>query len=349
MSVELVLLPGVAFRGREIAGSQLGNLLALLADDLHAGCSTIRLVDRLWPDEQPQHPTRALQVLVSRARAQLGADAIAGTSTGYRLTLNDEQVDAAAVLTCASASARSAHAGEHAEALAQAEAGLELWDGAPGAGPEYADPLSELRAARAATYRALVRARALALCHLDRRTEAAETLDELIRENPRDEEVLAQLLLSEAATLGPSAALARYDTYRRGLREQLGSDPGPALRQVHRQLLERGTPIVRRGIAHEPNALLGRDGDLAAVHRLLGTSRVVSIIGPGGLGKTRLAHAAARGAQQRLVHLVALAGATADGDVVGEVASALGVAEHDHVSRNGAPVGHRAVAADAVS
>src|SRR5262245_59387881 len=105
MGVELVLLPRVAFRGREIAGARLGGLLALLADDLRAGCGTTRLVDGLWPDDQPEHPARALQVLVSRARAQLGPDAIASTPTGYRLTLSDDQVDAAAILTYASASA----------------------------------------------------------------------------------------------------------------------------------------------------------------------------------------------------------------------------------------------------
>ncbi|MBS2964288.1 hypothetical protein KGA66_14605 [Actinocrinis puniceicyclus] len=343
MGVELVLLPRVAFRGREIAGARMGGLLALLASDLHRGCGTMRLVEGLWPDERPQHPTRALQVLVSRARAQLGAETIAATSIGYRLALDDEQVDAAAVLTFAAASARCSHDGDHAQALAQAAAGLELWDGAPSGQAESADPLCELRAARASTYRALTRTRALALCHLGRRAEAAGTLRELIRGHPRDEEVLAQLLLHESAALGPSAALTRYEAYRRGLRERLGSDPGPLLQRVHEQLMQHGTPVVRRGVPHEPNALLGRDDDVAAVIELLRTSRVVSIIGSGGLGKTRLAHAVARGAQQRLVHLVALAGATRDADVVAEVASALSLAQ-----RGNAPVG-RAAPTDVVT
>ncbi|HZU55178.1 MAG TPA: BTAD domain-containing putative transcriptional regulator [Actinocrinis sp.] len=344
MSVELVLLPRVAFRGREIAGSRLGGLLALLADDLRAGCSTTRLVEGLWPEEQPEHPTRALQVLVSRARAQLGPDVIASTPVGYRLTLTDEQVDAAAVLTRASAAARCAQAGDYAGTLARAEAGLALWDAAPNGAAEFGDPLSELRAARASTYAALVRARALALSRLGRHAEAAEVLTVLIRDHPRDEEVLAQLLLCEAATVGPSAALVRYDAYRRGLREQLGSEPGAELQRAHRQLLERERPVVRRGIPHEPNALLGRDGDIAAVIELLHSSRVVSIIGPGGLGKTRLANAVASRAPQRVVHLVPLAGVTADGDVIDEVSSALGAGESGR-----APVGGYGGSTDAVA
>lgn len=344
MSVELVLLPRVAFRGREIAGSRLGGLLALLADDLRAGCSTTRLVEGVWPDEQPEHPTRALQVLVSRARAQLGPDVIASTPAGYRLTLTDEQVDAAAALAHASAAARCAQAGDYSGTLAQAEAGLALWESAPSGEADFGDPLSELRAARASTYSALVRARALALSHLGRHADAAEILARLIRDRPRDEEVLAQLLLCEAATVGPSAALIRYDAYRRGLREQLGSDPGAELQRVHRQLLERERPVIRRGIPHEPNALLGRDDDIAAVIELLHSSRVVSIIGPGGLGKTRLANAVASRARQRVVHLVPLAGVTADGDVIDEVSSALGAGELGRAS-----VGSHAGSADAVA
>ena len=61
MTVELVLLSRVRYGSLEITGSRLQDLLALLAQDPHVGCSTSRLVDALWPDEQPEHPAKAVQ------------------------------------------------------------------------------------------------------------------------------------------------------------------------------------------------------------------------------------------------------------------------------------------------
>jgi predicted ATPase len=149
----------------------------------------------------------------------------------------------------------------------------------------------------------------------------------LFLQRPRDEEVLLELLRGEAATVGPPAALARYEAYRRSLRAELGTGPGAALQAEHGALLRGTAPAVRHGVQHEPNPLLGRDDDVAAVAGLLRTSRVTSIVGPGGLGKTRLAHAVSRRAERRIVHFVALAGVTRDEDVAGQVASALGAGE----------------------
>jgi predicted ATPase/DNA-binding SARP family transcriptional activator len=323
----LVLLSRVAFRNQEITSPRLRALLALLATDLRAGCSSARLVDGLWPDEQPENPTKALQVLVSRARAQLGSDVIASTPTGYRLALVEDEVDASAVLLSAAASVRHARAGDHLAALRHAEAGLALWEGAPVGDTGPGDPLSALRADRAVTGRSLLRARALALSRLGRRAEALDGLTEAAREQPRDEEVLLELLRCEAATMGPAAALARYESYRRSLRDQLGADPGADLQALHQQLLRDATPAVRHGVLHDPNPLLGREDDIAAVLALLRTSRVTSIVGAGGLGKTRLAHVVSRDAEQRVVHFVPLAGVATDGDVAGEVASVLDVRE----------------------
>jgi predicted ATPase/DNA-binding SARP family transcriptional activator len=340
VTVELALLSRVSYGSLEITGSRLQGLLALLAENPRAGCSTPRLLDALWPGEKPDHPGKALQVLVSRARARLGPGLIASTPRGYRLSLGENQIDASAVLIGASESEKRARAGDHLAALGLAEAALALCQGAEGWDLEGGDPLSALRAARVPAYRSLLRTRALALSRLGRRDEAAGLLSELIAGSPRDEEVLVELLRCEAAILGSAAALARYDGYRRRLRAELGSDPGTALQDVYQALLQASAPVIRRGVRHEPNPLLGRDPDIAAVASLLHTSRVTSIVGTGGLGKTRLAHAVSSLSDLRVVHVVELSGVAADSDVLAEVAAALGVGED-----GGSPVGQRSAPA----
>jgi len=128
VSIELVLLARVSYRGQEISAPRLRGLVALLAGDLRRGASTARLVEGLWPDERPENPTKALQVVISRARAQLGADLIASTPSGYRLALGEEQVDSSAVLLRAEAAARHLRVADHAAALRSAEAGPALCD-----------------------------------------------------------------------------------------------------------------------------------------------------------------------------------------------------------------------------
>jgi predicted ATPase/DNA-binding SARP family transcriptional activator len=327
VGVDLILLSGVSYRGREVAGHRMRGLLALLAGDLRSGCGKSRLVDGLWPEEPPGNPAKALQVLVSRARTQLGSGIIASTPTGYRLTLGEDQIDSSAVLVRAAAGARQLRAGDHAAALAHAEAGLALWDAAPNGDVVVDDPVEALRAERAPAHRSLVRTRAVALARLGRHGEAVGPLTTLTGELPRDEEVLVELLRCEAATVGPPAALARYEAYRRSLRDELGTDPGAALQAAHQRLLQGDTPVVRHGVGYEPNPLLGRDEDLAAVTAMVRRSRVTSIVGPGGLGKTRLANAVGRDAEQRVVYVVPLAGVATDEDVVRQVASVLGAGE----------------------
>ncbi|MGW6060496.1 ATP-binding protein [Streptomyces sp. NPDC055189] len=335
MTTDLTLLPRVAYRGQEVTAPRLRGLLALLAGEVRTGCSSERLVAGLWPDALPERPAKALQVLVSRARAQLGADVIASTPTGYRLALAEEQIDSSALLLHAAASVGRARAGDHTGALAAAEAGLALWEGTRNEGGDSEDLVAALRTERAPVRGALIRAQALALARLGRHAEAAGPLAVAAAEHPRDEEVLAGLLRGEAATAGPSAALTRYDAYRRELRQALGTEPGAGLKALQQELLRGEAPVLRHGVPHEPNPLLGREEDIAAVERLLRASRAVTVIGPGGLGKTRLAHAVSRRAQQRVVHFVPLAAVTADRDVATEVASALGAGEGRHAVVSG--------------
>jgi len=138
-------------------------------------------------------------------------------------------------------------------------------------------------------------------------------------------ELLAALLRAEAEVSGVPAALDRYEAHRSDLRDRLGVDPDDSLQRVHRELLAADDP-VRTGVQFDAEELLGRDADLARLRAAVRAGRLTSIIGPGGIGKTRIAHVLAREATQSRVHLVELVGITSSEDVA-EVGAALGCAD----------------------
>ncbi len=320
MPIVLTLLDGVRWDGTPVAGARPQALLAALAD---AGrtVGTDRLADLVWGDDAPANPGKALQVLVSRVRGIVGPAALATDGEGYRLTLPPEQVDAA-LLHHSARRASETLATDPAAALQHAETALAL---APAGVTEHAPgPLAEVRrrADRDVREAAVVRARALA--RSGRHAEALPGLEEAAAGAPDDEPLLADLLHAVAAVRGPAAALELFEARRAAVRDRLGTDPGPDLQRVHRELLALDSP-VREGLRYAAGPLLGRDADLRAIEGLLTSARVVSIVGPGGLGKTRLAHTVARAASLPVVHFVELVGVTDPEDLVGEVGSALGV------------------------
>ena len=259
----LSVLDDVAWDGEPVPGERTHALLRCLADAGPRGLSEEALVEEIWGDDVPANPTKALQVVVSRARSATSADAIERTPRGYRLALAATDVDAWALRP---EGLRLAAAGEYAAAL----------------------PLLE-------------------------------------RADP-DDDVLVALLRAVAAVHGVPAALERYEAFRSVLADRLGVDPGPELRALHAELLARDHP-VREGLLYEASRLIGRDGDVAALAGTIRTSRVTSIVGAGGLGKTRLAHLMGRLAEQPVVHFVGLAGVTSPDGVAVEVGDVLGVRE----------------------
>jgi predicted ATPase/DNA-binding SARP family transcriptional activator len=321
VTILLRLLDEVSYDGRPVAGARPGDLLAALAQQ-RSGVPDRRLVDEVWGDDPPAVPGKALQVLVSRLRTHIGADAVTRYDGGYRLTLADDAVDAWVLQRLVADAAQALAGGDAGEALvwAEAAAGLVALVGAAGGD----GPLGSLRRWAEGQAPPLARLRGLALSRSGQDAAAVDVLRDVHAFDSADVEVLEALLRSEATGVGVPAALERYDAYRRHLADRLGVDPDAALQRVHRELLAGDEP-VRTGVRYDADELLGRDADLAGLRALVRTGRLTTILGPGGLGKTRTAHVLAREATQPRVHFVELVGISASEDVVSEVGSALGV------------------------
>ncbi|MEO9325074.1 BTAD domain-containing putative transcriptional regulator [Nocardioides sp. C4-1] len=313
----LRLLDEVSYDGHPVAGERSQALLAALVAAGGRAVAEGDLVGAVWGTDVPANPAKALQVVVSRTRSQTAPGVVARVDGGYRLGLALGDVDRARLTRRVRNAVRAEAAGEPAAAVEHARSALDLVvvDGAD------VEALADLRAdARAdrATVTAVLGRSLAAMGEHDAALEALATVSD------PDETTLAALLRSEAAAHGAPAALARYEQHRARVRDQLGVDPGPVLQAVHAELLAADNP-VRTGLQYDATPLVGRDDDVRRLRALVRGSRVTSILGPGGLGKTRLAHLLGREAEQPVVHFVELAGVASPDDVVGEVGSALGV------------------------
>ena len=338
MTIALTLLEDVRWHGVPVVGERPQALLAALALRGSRPVGATELVELVWGEAAPANSVKSLQVLVSRTRSACGPDVIVRDGVGYRLGVAPEEVDSArlAGLVRAAASVLDSDAARAADlaqqALALAGGGLAAGSLATGglatateaAGDEDPGPLAEIRRAAAADAAAARVVVARAASRTGAHAQALPPLEAAHAESPHDESLLADLLRSEAAVRGPAAALDRFERHRRDLRDRFGTDPGEPLQRVQRALLALDRP-VRLGLRYDATELIGRDADVTRLRAALAGSRVVSVIGAGGLGKTRLAQVMAREAEQAAVYFVELAGVTSAEDLPVEVGSVLGV------------------------
>ncbi|MGI5267989.1 AfsR/SARP family transcriptional regulator [Nonomuraea sp. CA-218870] len=223
MAPVLTLLDGVRWRGARVVGDRARTLLAVLVLHGRAGAGHERLVEELWPDEPPANPVKALQVVVSRTRAATAADVVLRTERGYRLGLTAEQVDALLLGVLVERARVALAADDVAGARRLAEEAMGLVTGGPqaagtcgveaaagGAGlREGLGALGELRAVAAGRLAEARRLVAVARSRSGDHEGALPLLEEAAAGRPRDEELLACLLRSEAAVRGVASALER--------------------------------------------------------------------------------------------------------------------------------------------
>ncbi|MEU5152784.1 BTAD domain-containing putative transcriptional regulator [Glycomyces sp. NPDC021274] len=271
------------------------------------------LIGAVWPEDPPANAGGALHTQLSRLRGLLG-DRLESGPGGYRLAAAETDIDAFERLAARTEAA--SREDRPAAARASAEAALALWRG-----PALAD-LDGYAFAEAARTRLAMRRDTVAALLLDARMRldgADAVLAELAARHSADvlnEPDAARYMLALAAAGRRAEALAVFDTVRERLADELGVDPSTVLREAHLDVLRGVEPPAAPHRQHrlpEPlTACIGREAEIAAVTGLLGANRLVTLTGPGGTGKTRLAVETANrlAAEDREVRMVELAPVT---------------------------------------
>lgn len=318
----------------DIAGRRERALLTALAVQAGSSMSTAALTELLWSHDPPRTAAKTLQGYVSRLRRWLGGGGIDRRESGYRLVLDPAAVDAHRFGRLV-AEARGHDAGARASLLREA---LSLWRGdlpaELGDTPAAAAIRDSLTEARLAALEELAEADLAA----GRDASLVAELERLVTAHPFRERLWAALMLALYRAGRQADALHAFGRARARLDEELGLAPSDALRELEHRILTQdpslaapapsgaGRQVV--GLPAEPSSLVGRDQDVAALHAVLGRARLVTVTGPGGVGKTRLAiHVAAVDAERRPdgVWLVDLAATTEAAAVGHAIADALGV------------------------
>ncbi len=311
-----------------LGGPRQRAVLALLLREAGRPVPADRIVDAIW-GEAAGGSHASLHTYVSNLRGALGADRLVRDPHGYRVMLRagdelDTELFAAQVADAGPGRAAAVRAAGLGRAL-------ELWRGEPYEGLDEVEPLAAERArlTELRTAAELDRVEALLRAGGAPVTEATALRDR----NPLDEGAWSLLARALYRAGRQADALAALRQVTRSLSEELGLDPSPALVRLEEQILLHDPALEPEGAAPALDvpayltSFVGRADELGSLEEALAHARLVTIIGPGGAGKTRLAVEIARRRHDRepaAVRFADLARVTA----ASEVARALAAAVH---------------------
>ena len=329
----------VAVDGREPVAVAAGEraLLALLALSAGRVVSSDVLLKALWGADLPAHPANALQLRASKLRRRLaglgmGQRTVLARPPGYLLDVSPDVVD---VHRCTRllGEARRVPPADRRRAAGLYREALTLWRGPTLA--EFADaPWARQERARLDGLRATATEELFEVeLAAGTNPDLAVEIEAAVAEHPLRERLHGQLMLALYRSGRQAEALEVYRRARELLREELGVDPSAALRAVERAILRQEPdlaaappPAEQPRLPTRLTSFVGRDAELDQLRGLMAAHRFVSVVGPGGVGKTSLAVEAARGLQPACdVWLVRLAGVFDPSLVPRAVSDALGL------------------------
>lgn len=279
-------------------------LLALLLLNANTVVSRETAVDCLWSEDPPGRARTALQVYVHNLRQILGGERIVTRGTGYLLLADTDEIDALLFERSVSQSRAAFTAGDNERSKTLLDGALELWRGEALAGLPFVpfvaverDRLGELRLVAEEL-------RQEARLALGEHQELIPELSAFVAQHPYRERAWGHLMLALYRAGRQSEALEAYRRFHGRLGDELGLAPSPPLRELERAILrhdpslrqERSAGEAWRLVLPRPaTTLVGREREIVDVARLFqqGGRRLVTLTGPGGVGKTRLAIAAA--------------------------------------------------------
>jgi predicted ATPase/DNA-binding SARP family transcriptional activator len=320
-------------------GVKQRRLFVLLALRAPEPVSADELLEVLWGDELPAGASQALRKQISRLRRRLGEGSpVRHRGAGYALEIDPKAVDCRRFEGLLHGARLAVGRGDPGRAAADLRAALALWRGAALADHRF-DEFAQHEIGRLEELRiAAIEERLEAELAGGGDADLVGELQALVAEHPLREKLRAQLMVALYRAGRQAEALETMRVGRRLLVDELGIEPGPDLRRLERMILahdpelmaERSPAVLPARLPVPANETVGREGELAEMGELLVRPgvRLVTLVGPSGVGKTRLALEAGRAVADRFpggaVH-VNLDGVEDAGVLVPEAATALGV------------------------